>query len=58
VNQGKLNAIAATGTEVGLLAPGKWKLEWNRTLNLEALPKAPALPGNRVVFRASGAYFS
>lgn len=36
VNQGKLQAIAETGTEVGLLAPSNWKaLEWNRLLPLE-----------------------
>jgi hypothetical protein len=36
VNQGKLQAIAETGTEVGLLAPSNWKaLEWNRVLPLE-----------------------
>ena len=59
VNQGKLNAIAASGTEVGLLAPGKWKaLEWNRTLDLEKpypslqLYPAPVLFSGRV-----GAYF-
>lgn len=59
VNQGKLNAIAASGTEVGLLAPGKWKaLEWNRSLDLEnpyprlQLYPAPVLFSGRV-----GAYF-
>lgn len=36
VNQGKLDAIAATGIGVGLLAPSNWKaLEWNRALALE-----------------------
>lgn len=36
VNQGKLNAIAETGTEVGLLAPSNWKaLEWNRQFTVE-----------------------
>jgi glycosyltransferase involved in cell wall biosynthesis len=37
VNQGKLNAIAATGkVVVGLLAPSNWKSpEWNRQLPLE-----------------------
>jgi hypothetical protein len=36
VNQGKLDAIAKTGIEVGLLAPSNWKaLEWNRLLKLE-----------------------
>ncbi|MEI2581618.1 glycosyltransferase [Scytonema sp. PRP1] len=36
VNQGKLQAIAETGTKVGLLAPSNWKaLEWNRLLPLE-----------------------
>ena len=55
VNQGKLDAIAATGTEVGLLAPGKWKaLEWSRTIDLEKpyprlqLYPAPVLFAGRV----------
>jgi glycosyltransferase involved in cell wall biosynthesis len=37
VNQGKLDAIAATGkTNVGLLVPSNWKaLEWNRAIEVE-----------------------
>lgn len=37
VNQGKLNAIAATGqVKVGLLVPRNWKaLEWNRVIQVE-----------------------
>jgi len=36
VNQGKLNAIAEAGVEVGLLVPSNWKaLEWNRPLAVE-----------------------
>lgn len=37
VNQGKLEAIAATGkTQVGLLVPSNWKaLEWNRVIEVE-----------------------
>jgi glycosyltransferase involved in cell wall biosynthesis len=37
VNQGKLDAIAATGkAEVGLLVPNRWKaLQWNKQIELE-----------------------
>ena len=59
VNQGKLDAIAATGVEVGLLAPSNWKArEWRRTFDLEKpyprlqLYSAPVLFAGRV-----GAYF-
>ena len=59
VNQGKLDAIAAYGAEVGLLAPSNWKArEWSRTFVLEKpypriqLYSAPVLFAGRV-----GAYF-
>ena len=36
VNQGKLDAIAAAGAEVGLLAPKRWKaVQWNKQFELE-----------------------
>lgn len=58
VNQGKLDAIAATGIEVGLLAPGKWKsLEWNQMFDLEKpYPRLQLYPA-RVLFPGRvGAY--
>ena len=59
VNQGKLDAIAATGTvEVGLLAPGKWKaIEWNQMFDLEKpYPRLQLYPA-RVLFPGRvGAY--
>lgn len=58
VNQGKLEAIAATGTEVGLLVPSNWKaLEWGRTLELEkAYPKIHLYPAPVLFAGRGGAY--
>lgn len=58
VNQGKLNAIAATGTKVGLLVPSKWKaLAWDKRFELEKpYPEIHLYPA-RVLFEGRvGAY--
>ena len=58
VNQGKLNAIAATGTKVGLLVPAKWKaLAWGKRFEIEKpYPQIHLYPA-RVFFEGRvGAY--
>lgn len=60
VNQGKLNAIAATDiAEVGLIAPVKWKaLEWNRTIALDnPYPRIKLYPARILFGGRVGAYF-
>lgn len=59
VNQGKLNAIAATGTKVGLLVPNRWKaLAWDKRFEIEKpYPEIHLYPA-RVLFEGRvGAYF-
>jgi glycosyltransferase involved in cell wall biosynthesis len=60
VNQGKLDAIAATGeAEVGLLAPAKWQaLAWGKRFNIEnPYPRIRLYPA-KVWFEGKvGAYF-
>ncbi|MBW4640138.1 MAG: glycosyltransferase [Gloeocapsa sp. UFS-A4-WI-NPMV-4B04] len=58
VNQGKLNAIAATGTKVGLLVPSRWKaLAWDKRFEIEKpYPEIHLYPA-RVLFEGRvGAY--
>ncbi len=58
VNQGKLNAIAATGTKVGLLVPVRWKaLAWGKRFEIEKpYPQIHLYPA-RVFFEGQvGAY--
>ncbi len=60
VNQGKLDAIAATGkADVGLLAPAKWKaLEWSRTIEIEnPYPRIKLHPARILFGGRVGAYF-
>lgn len=60
LNQGKLDAVAATGkAEVGLLVPGKWEaLAWGKRFKLEKIyPRIHLYPA-RVIFEGKvGAYF-
>lgn len=58
VNQGKLNAIATTGTEVGLLVPAKWKaLAWGKRFEIEKPYPQIRLYPVRVLFEGRvGAY--
>jgi glycosyltransferase involved in cell wall biosynthesis len=56
LNQGKLNAIAATGkAEVGLLVPNNWKAsEWNRTIAVEHPYPKVKLYSAPVIFSGRG----
>ncbi|BAZ11086.1 group 1 glycosyl transferase [Calothrix sp. NIES-4071] len=52
VNQGKLDSIATTGTEVGLLAPKRWKaVQWDREIELEK-------PYSRIKYYPTHVFFS
>lgn len=59
VNQGKLNAIAQTGTQVGLLAPAKWQAKaWGKRFEIEKPYPHIRLYPARVLFEGKvGAYF-
>lgn len=59
VNQGKLDAIAATGTEVGLLVPAKWQaLAWGKRFEVEKPYPRIRIYSARVLFEGKvGAYF-
>lgn len=55
VNQGKLNAIAETGVEVGLLAPSNWQApEWNRLMPLETPYSSIRIYSAPVLFSGRG----
>ena len=60
VNQGKLDAIAATETaEVALLSPNRWRaLGWGRVMKLEnPYPRVKLYPANILFSGKVGAYF-
>jgi glycosyltransferase involved in cell wall biosynthesis len=59
VNQGKLDAIAATGTEVGLLVPANWQaLAWGKRFEIEKpYPRLRLYPAKVWFEGRVGAYF-